>query len=230
MASRQRSADARVHLSLLDQCPFFRGVTPRRLATFLRWARVKQVKAGDVLFKQGDPPAGVYLLVEGAGKLVRSGHKGRQIVLEFLRPGDLFGFIAILGHTEQMTTAHMVADGRVLLWNPGVMTRMIRSHSILTANALRCTAIKLQADCLRLEDLATEPVEQRVARALLRLAGTHTGALALPHQDVAEFVGTTPQTLSRILRRWKGRGLVKTSRAHISIQEPVKLTSIADDP
>jgi CRP-like cAMP-binding protein len=107
---------------------------------------------------------------------------------------------------------------------------MIRTHPTLAENVLRFTAARLESGWLRIEDFATEPVERRVARALVRFASDGTSRLPLAQQDVAEFVGTTPPTLSRVLRRWRAIGVVDTGRADIQIRNPAGLAAIAEDP
>jgi CRP/FNR family transcriptional regulator, nitrogen oxide reductase regulator len=219
-------ADAR----FIRRCALFRGIRAAQLATLIRKARVREAKRGDVVVRQGDPSARVYCLLAGTGKLVRNGPKGEEIVLSFLWPGDAFGYVAALGGTNQQYTMQMTEDGRVLTWNADAITRMLRRSPALAGNVLRLIARRLEADWLRLQDLATEPVEQRVARALLRLARSKGETLPVIHQDLAEYVGTTPPTLSRILQRWKAQGLIDAGRANILIHQPAGLTAIAQDP
>jgi CRP-like cAMP-binding protein len=89
----------------------------------------------------------------------------------------------------------------------------------------------------RYQELATERVEQRVARALLRLA-RQVGQkeedgilinLPLSREDLAEMIGTTLYTVSRILSRWEHQGLVKTGRERVLIRNPHALVDIAED-
>lgn len=151
-------------------------------------------------------------------------------MLAFLWPGDTFGYLAVLGRTNQVYSLQMTEEGRVLMCSSRVIIQMLRRSPVLAANAFRLIATRFEWNWRRLQDLATEPVEQRVARALLHLAGPKNRRLALLHQDLAEYVGTTPPTLSRILRRWKTRGLVDANRSRILIRHPGELTLIADDP
>ncbi len=215
---------------VVRHCALFRGIRPRQLLTLIHGARVRSGKRGDVLIRQGDPPTGVYCLLDGAGKLVRTGPKGEEVVLDFLWPGDAFGYAAVLGGTSQQYSMHMTEDGRVLECSSRAITRVLRNSPALAANALRLVARRLEGDWMRLQDLARDRVEQRVARALLRLASPKSGTLPVVHQDLADYVGTTPPTLSRILRRWSAQGIVNASRTAIQIRHPAGLTAIAEDP
>jgi len=226
---RRPVAATRGDLKLLRGCWLLRGVPAHELLSILRRGRLARVKKGDVLIRQGDPSTHVYVLLDGAGKLVRNGYKGRQVVLEFLRPGDAFGYNAVPGHTNQPYSASITEDGWVAMWTADAMRRMIRTHPTLAENALRFTTARLESGWLRIEDFATEPVERRVARALVRFTSDGTRLVSLAQQDVAEFVGTTPPTLSRVLRRWRAKGVVDTRRASIQIRNPAGLRAIADD-
>ncbi len=88
----------------------------------------------------------------------------------------------------------------------------------------------------RYRELATERVEQRVANALIRLAG-QTGVraekeaaivLSFSRQDVAEMTGTTLYTVSRLLSEWERQGIIETGRERIKIMKPHDLVRIAD--
>ena len=183
-----------------------------------------------MLFRQGDPPTRVYVLVEGAGKLVRSAPKGHQVVLALLQPGDVFGFVDLFGRADQTYTAEIVDEGWIVSWPQEVMKQIVERHPIIITNALRMMANRVEAYWLRIEDLTTVPVEQRVARAVLRLTSGTDRQLSIVHQDLAQFVGTTPPTLSRILHRWKTRGLVEVGRAAIRVRKLGALRAIAADP
>ena len=89
----------------------------------------------------------------------------------------------------------------------------------------------------RYQELATERVERRVARALLRLVGqagtkTEGGVLIdfpLSRQDLAELTGTTLHTVSRILSSWEHKGIIESGRRRIVICQPHGLVTIAED-
>ena len=89
----------------------------------------------------------------------------------------------------------------------------------------------------RYEELATQQVEQRLARVLLRLV-TRTGRrieqgvlidVRLTRQDLAEMTGTTLFTVSRVLNRWQKAGVIRAGRQRVVVLHPHGLVSIADD-
>ncbi len=107
----------------------------------------------------------------------------------------------------------------------------------LAINALRFMSRHVQEFQDRYRELATERVERRVARALLRLAGqagrkVDEGILielALTRQDLAEMTGTTRYIISRMLSEWEQQGVIKAGRERVLIKQPHSLVVIAED-
>jgi CRP-like cAMP-binding protein len=230
MSRLARQKQKRDLVVFLSESELFHTVGPEELAGFLRTGRVRRVRRGDILFRQGETSHRAYVLLEGTASLVRTAPKGHRIALALLRPGDTFGFIDLFGRADQTYTAEIVEEGRVLSWPRETMRQMIALHPVIMTNALRVMACRIQAYWLRLEDLSTVPVERRMARTLVRLTNGTSRKVSLYHRDLAEFVGTTPPTLSRILQRWRRRGLVKASRASLQLLKPDQLRSLGDDP
>ncbi|MER3457798.1 MAG: hypothetical protein C4309_03385 [Chloroflexota bacterium] len=117
------------------------------------------------------------------------------------------------------------------------MVRLMERTPRLAFNALRLLAGRVQELQDRVRELATERVERRVARTLLRLARqagrkVENGVLIdlpLSRQDLAEMTGTTLFTVSRVLSRWEQQGLVEAGRERVLIRFPHGLVRIAED-
>jgi CRP-like cAMP-binding protein len=113
----------------------------------------------------------------------------------------------------------------------------METFPLLALNGWRLVAGRFHELQNRYRDLATERVERRVARALLRLA-RQTGRrvengvlldLPLSRQDLGEMTGTTLYTVSRIMSNWEQKGLIETGRERVVILEPHGLVTIAED-
>jgi CRP-like cAMP-binding protein len=113
----------------------------------------------------------------------------------------------------------------------------MEDSSTLALNGLRMVAQRFRDLQRRYKELATERVERRVARTLLRLTrqtGKRTAEgvlldLPLSRQDLGELTGTTLYTVSRILSRWEQEGLIITGRERVTVRKPHGLVSIAED-
>lgn len=221
----------------LAQCRLFENLGPSELQAVLQSARQRQVEPEAFFFQQGDPADALYVLVQGRVKLAQVTSEGYQVLLNFAGPGEMFGGIAALGDAAYPVSAQAVDRCRALAWDGGMMVRLMEHTPRLALNALSLAAGRIQELQDRLRELATERVERRVARVLLRLvrqAGRKVegGVLVdmpLSRQDLAEMTGTTLYTVSRILSGWQQQGLVEARRERVLIRVPHGLVVIAED-
>lgn len=221
----------------LAQSSLFEGLSPSELQTVLRAARRRQVGREAFFFQQGDPASLLYVLVEGRVRLTQVTPEGDQVILRYIAPGEMFGGIATLGETTYPVSAQAVDGCQALIWDGETVARLMERMPRLALNALRLMAGRIQELQDRIRELATERVERRVARALLRLvrqAGrkVENGVLIdlpLSRQDLAEMTGTTLFTVSRIFSRWEEQGLVEVGREKVLIRSPHGLVRIAED-
>lgn len=194
--------------------------------------QTRRIMRREAVFSQGDRPDGMYLLTQGRVKLLLSGPGGRDIILAFVDPGEAFGYLALLAGTTQAHTAQAVTESSVLAWSAKVLEDLLRRYPAIMRSALRLTAGQIQDEWRRLYALATEPVARRLARVLLQLArgGRHEKApvVSMMQQDLAELLGSTPPTLSRILGGWEARGLVAGGRERVVIRDSERLSRIAE--
>jgi CRP-like cAMP-binding protein len=215
----------------------FHGLAPADIAAIIAAAQRRRVARHAVFFHQGAPASALHVLVEGRVKLVQTTPEGHQVVVRIVGAGDMFGGVAILGDAVYPATAEALGASEALVWPGPVIAQLIERHPPLALNALRVLARRLGELQDRYRELATERVEQRVARALVRLARQAgrrdaTGVLIdmeLTRQDLAALTGTTLYTVSRIVSGWQERGLVESRRTRLVIRDPHGLVAIAED-
>jgi CRP-like cAMP-binding protein len=223
--------------SLFARVALFAGLSSEALADVRRTARVRLVPAGSFFFHQGDPATACYVLLQGRVRVTQLNEAGHQVILHMLGPGDGFALVAPFAGGEYGVSAEVVEDARALTWDGPSMARLMTAWPQLALNALGFLAGRLHELQQRYRELATERVERRVARAVLRLArqaGRKTEAgilidLPLSRQDLAEMTGTTLYTVSRILSAWEAAGLVEVGRERVVIKRGHGLVSIAED-
>ena len=115
-----------------------------------------------------------------------------------------------------------------------LVSELMQRHPRIAVNALKMVGGRTEEMLHRLREFATEPVERRIARALLRLsgqAGRRVGmgveiGFPLSRQDIAEMTGSTLYTVSRTLREWERQGLVASGRRRVVVRDPARLGEI----
>jgi CRP-like cAMP-binding protein len=217
--------------------PLFAALDSPALSEIRNAGRIRTIDAGATFFHEGDPAVAFYVLDTGSVKLTQLSPEGHQVVLRIIRPGDAFGGVAAFGGSTYPITAEAVTDASALEWPGTEMTRLMERHPRLALNALQFVAARLHELQVQYRQLATERVERRVARALLRLvqqAGRRVESgvlidLPLSRSDVAQMTGTTLYTVSRIISRFEADGLLEAGRQRMVIRNPHGLLRIADD-
>lgn len=234
---REAIREPGLRVQLLEHCSLFEGLSPGDLESLVRSASQRSAKRGGFFFLEGDPANQVYVLVHGKVRLVRSGPQGHEVILGFVEPEESFGHVAVWAGTTRRVSAQAAQESRALAWDAPTIARLMIQHPRMALRGLRLMAESVEGSWDRLQELATGRVEWRVARALLRLAhltGRTTDAgsattLEVREQDLAELVGSTAYTVSRILSEWRRTGLVDLRREHILVREPRRLREIARD-
>jgi CRP/FNR family transcriptional regulator, nitrogen oxide reductase regulator len=200
-------------------------------------ARPRAIESGQTFFREGDPATAFFVLNTGSVKLTQLTPQGHQVVLRLLSPGDAFGGVAAFGGVTYPVTAEAVTNASAHEWAGDVMAGLMERHSRLAFNAVKFVAARLHELQVQYRQLATEKVERRVARALLRLvqqAGRRVESgvlidLPLSRDDIAQMTGTTLYTVSRIISRFESEGLVEAGRQRMVIRNPHGLVKVADD-
>lgn len=222
---------------LLAQSQPFRGLHVAELRAVLQAAHRHQVERDAFFFHQGDPAATFYVLTQGEAKLTQVTSDGHQMLVRFVGPGEEFGVIAALSNAVYTLSAQAVEDCLALVWDGETVAQMMERYPRIVLNMLHLVAGHYKRLLDRYQELVTERVERRVARALLRLArqvgqkvedGVLIG-LPLSREDLAEMTGTTLYTVSRILSRWEHQGFVEAGRERVLIHHPHALVAIAED-
>lgn len=233
----QQIKDHKDPIGLLVGAGFFQGLDRDALELVMKQAHERRVPRHEVFFRQDEPATSLYFLTAGRVRLTQLTAEGQQVLLHFVERGEMFGGVAVLTEASYPVTAEAAEECAILVWDGPTMQRLMERVPKIALNALRQLADRVQALQRRVRELATERVEQRIARALVRLAaqaGERTAegvriAMQLTRQDLGELTGTTLYTVSRTLSRWESEGLIESGRERVTIRKPHALMAIADD-
>lgn len=198
---------------------------------------VRRAAAGTTIFAQGDPGATCHSLIEGRVKIVQTQVNGSQSVLRFIGPGEMYGTVAAMMNRPFPADAVAVVDSVEIAWSVAVMRQLVRDHPEIGINATASAGGRLFELQGRMGDLTGERVEQRIARALVRLTGqagrqTDEGLeidFPVTRQDLAEMSGATLHTVSRTLATWDQRGVIGGGRRRIVVHDFRALAALAED-
>ena len=221
----------------LKQVVVFQNATEDELQLILKNSTTRTVEENEFFFLQGDAAHYLYILTTGQVKLMQSNPNGQQVNLRTIHPWQMFGALgAVRKEATYPATAQALEDSSALAIESGFLHKMLETSPHIAFDLMTLMTSYIQEMQARYRELATERAEQRVANALIRLAGQsgirvekEAGIeLSFSRQDVAEMTGTTLYTVSRLLSEWDRQGIIKTGRERISILKPHELVGIAN--
>jgi CRP-like cAMP-binding protein len=214
------------------------ALAPAERDEIIAAAKPKVLKTREVLAEQGAPATTFYVVEVGHLKLSQVSADGREVIARFAGPGQAFGGIVVVGRAHYPISATAVEPTRVLGWPREVLLPLIERHPRLRTIILEEIARHMTDALSRVQELATERVSQRLAKTLLRLTasgGRRAGTTIeivhpITRQELADLVGATLFTVSRLLARWEERGLLRSTRGHVAVLDTAALQQLAAAP
>jgi CRP-like cAMP-binding protein len=199
--------------------------------------RIRRLPAGTQAFAQGDPGVSCHSLLHGRVKIVQTRPDGSQHVIRFIGPGEMFGTVAALMDRPFPADAIAVVESLEVHWTVETLRELMRRFPDISLRATKGAGERLMELQSRIGELSAERVEQRIARALVRLvrqAGRRTEEgieidFPITRQELAEMAGSTLHTASRTLSAWEEQGIVKSGRKRIVVVQPHALVALAED-
>jgi CRP/FNR family transcriptional regulator, nitrogen oxide reductase regulator len=221
-----------------ESIPLFTGLNKQELGTIIREAGRKQRAEGEFFFLQGEPADSMYVLTSGRVRLFQTSEQGDQILIHIITPVRLFALVAMTQVQRYPVSAQAAGKSEAIFWRREQLMDFVIQYPVMAVNAMRIMAEQIKEMQDRLRHIATERVERRLARALVRL-GSEFGTkvdegilidIPLTQQELAEMCGTTLYTVSRILNQWENVGYVVCSRERVIIRFPHGLVQMIEGP
>lgn len=224
-----------LRLSLLGQVLFFAGLAADEVARIDLSFHDRGIEAGELIYAAGDEAGRLYVVLSGKVKVVRHTLAGQDVVLDLLGPGDFFGTLSILGEDAYPDTAYAQTGCCVISIEAADFRAVMQRYPPVALAVLEIVQKRLHAAHDLIRQLSAEPVEARIAAALLRLAGRMGRVQGdriliqtpLSRQDLADMVGTTLETASRVISQFRKAGLIESGRQWIAIRDREKLETLA---
>jgi CRP/FNR family transcriptional regulator, nitrogen oxide reductase regulator len=222
-----------IRMSTIDGLKGFRALRAADRERIAAATREQHAAAGKTFFVEGQPADSVWAVKEGLVHIVKHGPEGREIVLEVIPPGELFG--AVVALEDRPYPASAVAAEESVVWRmPAALAReLCQKHPTLRAAILDQVTSRLRSAHERLRSVALEPVEQRLARMILTLAAKigqqkdGVTVLNVTRQELADMVGTTVETTIRVTSRWRQAQVISSSRQQLGLTDLAALRKIA---
>ena len=196
---------------------------------------VESFERGKTIFFPGDPAERVYFLLKGAVKLSRVYEAGEEITVALLRENTVFGVLSLLTGNKSDRFYHSVAFTPVELLSVSIeqMEKSLKEEPELAMVMLRGLSSRILQTEMMIETLAHRDMESRLVSFLLILCRDFgipsedgvTVDLKLSHQAIAEAIGSTRVTVTRLLGDLRDRKMISILKKKITVHDPVALSN-----
>lgn len=218
-------------LDLIRRVPLFSKLTPLQAVAVADAVVKRRLKRGEVIVEQGKKSDALFILLNGRARVVTSDHRGREVILATLHPGDHIGEMSLIDNEPHSATVRADEQTDVLVLGRVEFARCLPENSSMAYAVMRGLVQRLRHADRKIESLALMDVYGRVARALLEFANQNAeGELVirdrLSRQDVAKMVGASREMVSRVMKDLEERGFIRTlENGSIIIQERLSVLS-----
>lgn len=203
-------------VSNTDMPSLLSGASPELLALIDGGLAPVSLAAGQTLFDQGEFDDRLYLLDDGLLEVSVLSAGGRRLALNQLRPGSVFGEIAIFDPGPRTARVDALAPSRLRAIRQGTLMTGLSDVPDLAEELLRIAGRRMRWMSRQVEDQVFLPPASRLACKLLYLAG-EGNEVVLSQASLADYVGVTREVVSKTLSDWRRSGIVALSRGRISL-------------
>lgn len=205
------------------------------LDALMERGQLREFSKKDIIYQRGEPGDSLMVVVRGRVKLTNVNAGGKEVVLHFLVPGNIYGEIAALDGNERAANAVALEDAEIFLIYTRDLMPTLKAHPDAMLEVIKALCEKVRAGAAMIEDSTLE-MRARVARGLLRLAQQHGQKgvegvyvlLALSQGELGNYLGLSRPNVSRQLSQLKEANVIKIDGTQIVITDEEGLTDIAD--
>lgn len=209
---------------------FLAGLEQPATQTILAAAKVRRISAKQQITSRGHRATHFFLIQRGQARFYHLTKQGESVLLAWLVPGDVIGLVALLNSPlAYMASAEAISDCELLAWERPVIRRFVSRYPALGENGLHIALGYLQGYIDRHIGLVTKTAEERLAGALLRLSEQSSEVhpkgieIRVTNDQLGALADISPFTVSRVLRKWAGEGILSKKRGRVLLHAPEAL-------
>lgn len=213
-------------LLFLRSLPLFEGLPDEEIAQVAAITRERRYRKGTIVFNEGDPGDVIYFVKEGKVRVTRLAAGGQEQVLRVWTPGSALGLVVLADKAPYPATAQVVEDAVLYAIRVDDLFPLLPESTALAANAFKLVGQRLRLARDTAHDLAVHTTHGRLASLILKLSeerGGTTFNLGLTHQDIAGMIGTSRETVTRVLADFRRTGCIKVEGENLVITNEKKL-------
>ena len=215
----------------LSQCNLFSHLHPNEIRRMESVSRMKTFRRGEPVYLPADEAQGLLLLVKGRIKICHLTDEGKQSILVFVESGEVFGELSVIDEAFREDYAEATESSQVVLVPREEVHRMMQSHPQLALGITKLIGLRRRRVERRLRHLLFHSNRERLIHLLLELIeqygelvdDTVELRIKLSHQEMANIIGSTRETVTVVLGELQKEGIIEIARRRVKITDLTKL-------
>ena len=196
---------------------------------------LREIRRRQVIYLPGDPGVAVYLVNGGRVKVSKVTRDGKELTLSYRVPGEIFGETCLIDGEPREEMAEAMENALVTEIERGIYDELLRTQASLGYRMTKILAQRRREIEAKIENLVFKDVNAKLAELLLRFADEYgvedargtLVALKITHQEMANLIGSTRETVSLTLAQFKKRGLIQSEGRKVIISDREGLKALA---
>jgi len=217
---------------ILIKSHLFGGLSDEHITEIEKIAVDKHYNKGDVIFYDGDEGIGFYLVATGSVSVFKLSSEGKEQILHIVKEGDTIGAVTVFSGKSFPANARAITQSHLLFFDRNKFIRLITGKPNLTMNILALLSTRLREFTIQVENLSLKEIPGRIASYLLYLSQEQGNKdiikLNISKVQLANLLGTGPESLSRALGNMKNKKLIEEKGANIRLINRDLLEELAE--
>ncbi|WP_042357376.1 Crp/Fnr family transcriptional regulator [Bacillus rubiinfantis] len=193
--------------------PIFNHLEVEQMSEIMKVVQSVSYKKGEILYHAGDHSDSLYIVSKGKIRIYRLSESGKEQLVRILNPGDFTGELALFQEALHESYAEAMTETQVCMINRTDLQELLLKYPTISLKILTEFSNRLDEAEKQTTRFATEKVDTRIALFLAETLEANAGAneleLPMSKKDLASYLGTTPETISRKLTEFEQQGLIK---------------------
>lgn len=218
----------------LENFNLFTSLKQDSIMELNKMTKDKEIEKNQPIYFPNEPSTSIYFLKTGRVKISRYSDDGKEMIMAFINPGEVFGEMAYLGEEERTDIAIAVEPSYICAINKDDFIAFIQKDAALNLKLTRLIGLKLKSYSERIEDLVFKDAKQRVVSFLVKLSEENGKKIGeqifvkpfLKHQDIADLTACARQTVNDVLTDLRVKGIIDFDRKKLTINNFFELKSL----
>ena len=219
---------------ILERNFLFRELPEPLLDQLAGLSQRRRFDKGDIVFAEGDTGNALYGVISGVIRITTSNADGKQVFLNMMERGDVFGEVSVIDGEPRTATAEAADTASLFLIRRDDFMRLLPREPIVAIHLLKLLCQRLRSTTDFIHESMLLPVPGRIAKRLLHLAAEHGSEtqdgleLGMSQGDLASFLGVSRQIVNITLQDWREHGWIDLRRSRIVIHDRQALEQLPD--